>query len=224
MITLAAEKRTVIGKAVKALRRKGFLPAVMYGRKEDSQSISVPVKDFGKVLQAAGESTLITLSLAGKEHNVLIHDVLLDPLTEKPLHADFLAVEMDKTLETEIPLEFIGESPAVKNEGGILIRVMHEVEVSALPKDLPHTIIVDVLRLARVGDRITLGDLKLSSGVTLIGDPGEVVALVESPRSEEELKALETAEPAMTAEVVTEREEKEVKKKAEEAETAEESA
>lgn len=218
MVTLAGEKRTITGKAVAALRKRGILPAVVYGKKEKTQPISISAKDFKKVFSDAGESTLVTLSVDGKQYNVLIHDVLSDPLTEKPLHADFLAVEMDKELTTNVALEFIGESPAVKSEGGILVKVMHEVEVSALPQDLPHGIAVDISALDTLESRITLGELVLPKGVKVIGDLDEVVALIEPPRSEAELKALETQEPAPVAAVLTEREEKEAKKKAEEAE------
>lgn len=216
MQTLSAEKRSITGKQVRALRKKGFLPAVVYGKTTPTQTVSIPLNTFRKVLALSGESTLVTLSVDGTPYNVLIHDVLVDPLTETPLHADFLAVQMDKELETKVMLEFIGESPAAKNEGGILVKVMHEVEISALPKDLPHVIEVDTSRLANINDRITLRDLSVPSGVTITADLDEIVALIEPPRSEEELKALET-EAAPVAEVITEREEKEAKKATEEA-------
>ncbi|MBI4135054.1 MAG: 50S ribosomal protein L25 [Candidatus Sungbacteria bacterium] len=215
MITLAAEKRTVTGKQVSVLRKKGFLPAVVYGKKTKPQSISISMQAFNKVLKEAGESTLVTLSVDSIPYNVLIHDVFLDPLTEVPLHADFLTVQMDEELRTKVPLDFVGESPAVKGEGGILVKIMHEVEILALPKDLPHVIEVDISALDTLESRIVLADLVAPQGVKIIRDSDEVVALIEPPRSEEELKALET-ETTPVAEVVTEREEKEAKKTAEE--------
>ncbi|MBI2055069.1 MAG: 50S ribosomal protein L25 [Candidatus Sungbacteria bacterium] len=213
MITLEAEKRTLLGKSVKALRRRGLLPAVVYGGKVKTESIAVPTKSFKKVFKEAGESTLVSLVVNGKSLNVLIHDVSIDPLTEAPLHADFLAVQMDKELRTKVLLEFIGESPAVKNEAGVLVKVMHEVEIAALPKDLPHQINVDLSRLEKLNDRLTLRDIEAPPGVKFLVDPEEVIVLVEPPRTEEELKALETAEPAAIVEVMTEQE---AKKKADE--------
>lgn len=213
MITLEAEKRIILGKSVKALRRRGLLPAVVYGGKIKTESITVPVKSFKKVFKEAGESTLVSLMLDGKPLNVLIHDVMVDPLTEVPLHADFLAVQMDKELRTKVPLEFMGESPAVKNEAGVLVKVMHEVEIAALPKDLPHQIDVNLSKLENLNDRLSLRDIKAPPGVKFAVDLDEVVVLVEPPRSEDELKALETAEPTATVEVMTEQE---TKKKAEE--------
>lgn len=211
-IELVAEIRTITGKASGSLRRKGILPAVLYGAGTESQSISVLEKDFRKVFIKAGESSLVTLKVGVKDFNVLIHDVLLDPLTERPLHADFLAVRMDKEIRTKIDLEFIGESPAVKNDSGVLVKVMHEVEISALPSDLPHSIPVLLSKLANLNDRLTVNDLEVPKGVRIMAENDEVVALVEPPRTEEELKALETTEPAATVEVETERE---VKQKAE---------
>lgn len=213
MITLEAEKREILGKSVKVLRRRGLLPAVVYGGEIKTEPIAVSAQSFKKVLKEAGESTLVSLMVDGQPLNVLIHDVLVDPLTEVPLHADFLAVQMDKELRTRVPLRFINESPAVKNESGVLVKVMHEVEISALPKDLPHQIDVDLSRLEKLNDRLSLRDIKAPLGVKFAVNLDEVVILVEPPRTEDELKALETTEPAATAEVMTEQESK---KKAEE--------
>lgn len=213
MLTLEAKNRTTTGKAVKSLRNEGWLPAVIYGAKVSSQAISVPAKEFRKVFQEAGESTLVSVSIEGKPHTVLIHDVLLDPVTDRPLHADFLAVQMDKEIHAKTPLEFIGESAAVKAKGGILVKVMHELEISALPKDLPHSIKIDISKLVAIGDRLTLADIEIPHGVKPLVPEDEVVVLIEAPRSEEELAALETAAAAETVEVMTEAE---AKKKAEE--------
>src|SRR3989344_7520604 len=147
-IELQAEKREILGKKSKALRKKGLLPAVLYGAETASAALAVPLKSFRKVLEAAGESSLVSLLVGGKKHNVLIHDVAVDPLTGLPIHADFLSVRMDKEIRAQEPFEFVGEAPAVKTEGGILVRVMHEIEISALPKDLPHTIQIETEREA----------------------------------------------------------------------------
>lgn len=208
MQELKAEKRVLRGKSVKTLRQTGVLPAVVYGEAVPAQPISVPYKEFEKVYKAAGESTLVRLDVAGLSRNVLIHDIAFDPITGKTLHADFLAVRMDKALRARVPLEFIGEAPAVKNEGGILVKVAHELEVEALPEDLPHSLPVDVVSLTTFGSRILLQDISAPRGVRILGPLDEVIAVVNAPRSDEELAALKEAPVAETVAVETEREAK----------------
>ena len=204
---LHAEPRTELGKQVKTLRKKGFLPAVVYGEGVSSQSISLPSKQFEKVYREAGESTVLTLVVNDTSYNVLIHDVMHDTLKGTVLHADFLAVRMDKEICTTVPIVFEGESPAVKNEGGILIKVVQELEVEALPKDLPHELTVDLAQLSTLESRISVKDIIAPLRVKILADPEEPIAIVEAPRSEEELKAeLEVAPEAAIKEVETEQE------------------
>ena len=220
MVELIAERRKSIGHQVKSLRRNGQLPAVLYGADNESQPISVDTKSFGKVLKEAGESTLVELVVDGKKHNVLIHDVQVDPLTDLPIHADFLSVRMDKEIHAKIPLEFIGESPAVKGESGILVKVMHEIEIEALPKDLPHALRVDISVLEELKSKIHVRDLGIPAGVKILGHFDDVIVLIEAPRTEEELKeVVEIPVAEAVAEVKTEREmktEEKVKKEVEE--------
>src|SRR5262249_45399364 len=127
MISLKAEKRTKPSKA-SSLRKQGKIPAVFYGRKEKSTAIGVELKDFLKVWKQAGESSIIQLQAAqGEEHDVLIQDVSLDPITSAPIHADFYVIEKGKKLTIKVPLEFRGVAPAVKDLGGTLVKVMHEL-------------------------------------------------------------------------------------------------
>ena len=193
------------------------MPAVVYGENVPSQSIAVPFKDFEKVYKEAGESTLITLEVDGKSYNVLINDIAHDPLRGKPIHADFYAVRMDKEIRTRVPIEFFGESPAVKNESGILIKVVQELEVEALPKDLPHKLRVDLSKLEKFEARLLVKDILIPVGVKILVDTEDIIALVEPPRSETELEELKKAEaaPEAVAEVKTEKEMK-AEKKAEE--------
>lgn len=221
MLELRAESRIKLGRQAKITRAAGFLPAVVYGEGVPSQPIKVPYKEFEKVYKAAGESTLVRLDVAGKLHKVLIHDIAFDPITGHSLHADFYAVRMDKALRAHIPLEFIGEAPAVKNEGGILVKVAHELEVEALPQDLPHSLPVDLALLAVLNARILLKDIHAPAGVKVLGPMEEVIAIVEAPRSDEELSALKEVPVAEAVAVVeTERE----AKKAAEAKAKEENA
>ena len=187
-----------------------MLPAVLYGPGIESMPLAVAKRDFETVLREAGETSLVTLNVeGGASHNVLIHDVAKDPLTLEPIHADFYAVRMDKPIEAKVPLAFTGEAPAVENEGGILVKVLHELEVTALPKDLPHEIPVNLAGLLKIEDKLYVRDLPLPPGVSAEAPADEVVVLVEPPRSEAELEALSKAEAAAPAEEVkTEREAK----------------
>lgn len=204
---LQAKPRTELGKKVKALRRAGFLPAVIYGEGIASQPISVPYKDFEKVFREAGASSLIKLGVDGKEYNVLIHDPARDPIKGNPIHVDFYAVRMDKTIRTKVPVEISGESPAVKNLAGILVKVMQEIEVEALPQDLPHELTIDISGLTELESRLCVKDISLPKGVKIHANAEDAVLIVEAPRTEEELKALEeTPVAAVPEEVKTERE------------------
>lgn len=207
MHVLKAEPRTKLGKKVKSLRKRGFLPAVMYGQNTESQPIAVALRDFEKAHSAAGESSLITLEYEGAQHPALIHGIARDPLNDTPIHADFYVVRMDRAIRTNVPLVFVGESPAVKNEGGVLVKAVQEVEVEALPMNLPHELPLDVSLLTALGSHLTVKDVAAPTGVRILADPDEVVAVVEAPRTEEELKALEQAPAAEApAEVKTEQE------------------
>ena len=184
-VALKTEKRDVFGKRLKSCRRDGKLPAVWYGYGVDTQAIAVPLKDFMKAWKTAGESTIIELDMDNARKSVLIYDVAFDPVTEIPLHVDFYAVRMDKPITATIPLVFTGESLAVKTMGGILVRVIHEIEVEALPKDLPRELTVDISGLAALKDRITIGNIILPDGVKTTADAADTVALVEAPVAEE---------------------------------------
>ncbi len=183
MITLKVEKRDM-NESLGEIRKAGKMPAVFYGKKEASTPIQLSYAIFEKTLKQAGESTILHLEGNDIDVDVLIHDVDLDPVTDKPRHADFYAIEKGKKLEIKIPLEFIGVAPAVKDLGGILVKVMHEVEIEALPKDLPHKLEVDISTLATFDSTITAADIKLPEGVILKVKPEDVVASVYEPKEE----------------------------------------
>lgn len=184
MHTLTVEKRTA-GSA-DSLRKKGKIPAVFYGPKEESTPVTLDGKEFVKVFKSAGESSIITLEGIGEPKEVLIHDVSRNPVTEAFEHIDFYVIEKGKKLQVGVPLLFTGESPAVKNLGGTLVKVMYEVEVEAFPKDLPHEITVDVSSLETFDSQITIKDIPVPAGVTILTDAEEVVAAVAQPKEEEE--------------------------------------
>ena len=211
MPILKAEKREITGKKVRSLRKAGKLPAVLYGAGEKGTLLEVSEKDFEKVFKQAGESTLVELEIGENKKNVLIHDVDFDPIKDKPRHVDFLQVRMDKPIRAKVHVIFEGESPAVKNLGGVLVKIIHELEVEALPKDLPHELKIDISNLQNLEDKFLVSNLKLPSGVKVIADSNEVLALVEIPRTEEEIKAEEaaTAPSLESIEVLTKKKEKE---------------
>ena len=183
MLSLEVEKRKG-GESTDHLRQGGKLPAVFYGRKEKSTPITVSQKGFIKVWKQAGESSIISLGGDVEDVQVLIHDVQHDPVTGLPIHADFYAIEKDKKLQVSVPIEFAGVSPAVKDLGGILVKVLHELEVESLPKDLPHSVSVDIAALVSLDSQILAKDIKLPSGVELVTLPTEVIAAVTVAKDE----------------------------------------
>ena len=190
-IELKAKIREVVGKKVKNLRKEDLIPAVMYGNKIASENLAVGYNEFKKVYDKAGESALIELDTEGKKHSVLIHDIQLAPMSGKITHIDFFQVNMKEEVETEIKLEFVGESAAVKAHGGVLIKNMDEVSVKCLPADLPEKFVIDLSKLETFEDHITVADLKTSDKVEILLDNETVIALVAAPRTEAELEGLE---------------------------------
>lgn len=184
--SLAVETRTIHGKKLTTLRDAGKLPVVLYGPKEAPLSLSVDKRAFEKVLHEAGESSIVTLTGLGTSKDVLIHDVAFDPRKGGVVHADFYAVEAGKEITVGVPLEFVGEAPAVKL-GGTLTKVLHEIEVTCLPKDLPQHIDVDVSLLDTFEKQIHVSDLKIPKNVTVENDGEEVVALVQAVEEEAEV-------------------------------------
>lgn len=191
MLSLKAQSRQEVGRKVNKLRKADKIPAILYGRGIKSQPVSVSEKDFDKLYRQAGESSLVALEIDGKKTNVLIHDIVRDPLNERILHIDFYQVRMDEKIEAKVALVFSGESAAVKSEGGVLVKNIQEIEVKALPGNLPHHLDVDISALKTFEDHILIKNLLVPSGVEILAEPDEIVASVVPPRSEEELATLE---------------------------------
>lgn len=178
MLKLSTKPRTTFGKKNKTLRAEGVIPAVVYGDKKETISLSLNSAEFEKVLAQAGESTIISLEIDGKNQDVLIHEVQVDPLSGQPIHVDFYIVSQNKELEVAVPLIFEGVSPAVKDFGGSLVKVLHELEIRALPKNLPHDLKVDISVLEALDSQILIKDLKLPVGVESVLGGDEVVAAI----------------------------------------------
>jgi large subunit ribosomal protein L25 len=184
MLKLDAQTRT--NEKPEAIRALGMIPAVFYGFGKETTAISVPAVPFIKLLREAGETTAVTLSLGKESIPVLIHDVQQHPISGEPVHVDFLVVDMKKEAEVAVPLEFTGVAEIEKSGLGIVVKVMHELEVRALPADLPHSIIVDISGLATTHDAIHAKDIALPKGVTLVTEADEVIAAATGLSEEKE--------------------------------------
>jgi len=168
------------------LRSEGNIPAVVYGKVVESTSVYVDQKVFGKVFQKAGENTVITLEIDEKtSHNVIVRDVQFHPLSGKIQHIDFYAVSMTEKIETMVGLEFVGEAPAVKEFAGVLVKNVDELEVRALPGNIPHTFSIDISQLKSFDDVIRVKDIPKEEGVEILLDEETSIVFVSRPREEE---------------------------------------
>lgn len=219
-IEIKAEKRGGGKGVLKSIRRGGYLPAVIYGHDFPAVPIQVRVKDFEGVHAQVGESSLVYVDLEGKSLPVIIHEVVKDAISDQFVHADFYKVSLDEKVTTGIPLVFVGESPAIKNLAGILVKNINEIKVEALPQNLPHQLEVDISKLQNFGSEILISDLKLPEGVEVKDRLDSIVALVQEPISQEELdKQLATPETSGVEEVEVIKKEKEEEATAGEVET-----
>lgn len=182
---LKAEVRTAVGRsAAKIWRKKGFVIGEVYGNGFENVHVAVPAKEFAKAYKAAGETTVVTLDANGAKVSVLIQDVVRDSFSGVVEHADFRQVRMDQKLTAYVPVEFVGESPAVK-AGAVLVKAAADFEVEALPADMPHSLIVDISKLVNVGDSILVKDLAIGKKAVIQAEPDAMVATVAAPREEE---------------------------------------
>ncbi|MFT5179991.1 MAG: large subunit ribosomal protein L25 [Candidatus Paceibacteria bacterium] len=185
MLTLQATKRDLKEK-LSEIREKNNMPAVFYGPKEESTPITISKSEFEKVFKEAGESSIVTLKEGSDEHQTLVYSVDRDPVSGEYRHVDFYVIEKGKKVEVSVPLTYIGESPAEKTLNGNLVKVIHELDIKASPKDLPSELNVDISVLVDFESQIHAKDIKLPEGVELMVDPEEVIALVQEAREEEE--------------------------------------
>ena len=193
---LKVEIRTILGKKVKDLREKGFVPAELYGNDVKNLHLSVSEKEFKKIFKEAGESTVVNLTTEDKKSlPVMIHDVETDPISDRIRSIDFYQVKLTDKIRVSIPIEFIGEAPAVKTFGGILVKTLQKIELEALPNDLPHKIQVDLANLSEIGKGISIKDLKFSDKVKFFASPDTMIATVVEAKAEEvaPVAATETA-------------------------------
>lgn len=200
-ITLKSEKRTLTGKKVRALRRQGIVPANIFGKGLTSQSIQVNLKEFKSVFDKAGETSLIELTLGEEKEPVLVSNIQVHPVTGDPVHVDFRKVNLKEKITATVPVEVVGESPAEKSGIGTAVEMIDEVEVEALPTDLPEKFEVDVTGLTEVDQAIYVKDLKVDPTKVEIKTDGELIVVkIEPPQKEEVIEAPAPAEGEVPAE------------------------
>ena len=196
MLKLNTEIRNVFGKKLKEGRKEGKLPAVVYGKGKESKALFVNLNEFKKIWNKIEESTIVKLQ-GGSSDDVLVYDAEKDPVRGEFIHVDFYALDVDKPITADVNIIFEGTSPAVKELGGVLVKVLHKLEIEALPKDFPHEIKIDVSKLANIGDRITVKDLVLGKSVKVKVREDQVIVLAkphEEEKVEEAPKAIEDIE------------------------------
>lgn len=198
-IVLTATKRDVIGKQVKAMRREGKLPGVIYGRHLEPISISLDAHTAGLSLAKVSASSLVTINVDGTEYPALVRERQRDYIKGVLTHVDFLAVDMNEKLRTSVSLAFVGVSGAVKDYSGILVHNLERLEVECLPGDLPERINVDISLLKQIGDIIRVRDLVISDKVRILADEDETIAVVTITKEETPAAGAAGAEGAVEA-------------------------
>ncbi|MCL4199913.1 50S ribosomal protein L25 [Patescibacteria group bacterium] len=198
--TLKGESREIVGRKVKRLRADGLLPVTVYGKKVDSQNLVVSASDFAKTYMETGETGLIELAVGSDLKPVLVHHVQRDPVRNTILHVEFHQVDLKEKVHANVPLVLVGEAPAVAQKVGVLLTLLSEIEVEALPTDLPEKIEVDVASLAEVGQELKVSDLRTPSGVAVLSDAaisvvkvGELVSKEAEEQAAAEVAAAEEA-------------------------------
>lgn len=204
---LKADKRTVLGSKVKQLRRTGVVPANLFGKTIESQAIQVNAVEFNRVYKEAGETSLIWVSVEGedKERPTLVTSVHFNPVTGDKLHVDFHQVNLKEKVTANVPVEITGESELVNTNMAVLSQSLNEIEIEALPTEIPESIVFDISALKEIGDHLLVSDAKVGAEVEIKTDPEQMVVSLQEPQKEEEpLVTEEVAEDATGAEAPAE--------------------
>src|SRR3989344_5956245 len=213
---LAVKKREIFGKGVKALREKGLVPAELYGRGMENQHLAVSLKDLRQVMKSAGANAMVNVVLESQKYPALLHDLQRDYVTDEIIAADFYKVRLDEKIKVKVPVEFLGVAPAVKDLGGIFVKAMQEIEVEALPNNLPQSLVADLGSIKEIGQSLYVKDLPVPADVRVLVAPETVVATVSAQITEEqEVKEAATVDvTAIKSEPEEKKAEREVKKAA----------
>lgn len=201
-IELNANKRTMKGKNFKRLRQDGFVPAVLYGPNQEPMKLQMDARELTVALATAGGSQLIDLKVEDKIYPALVREVQRDSLRDSLIHVDLYAVPMDREIRTEIPIEYVNNPPLVEAYEAVLVTGTSQVEIECLPANLPASFEVDLSTLVEISDVITVGDLEIPEGVTILHDSGEMLATLSYMEEEEEEEEEELEDLFFDAEAV----------------------
>lgn len=218
-VPLKAEKRTVLGRKVKTLRKQGIIPAHVFGHKIKTEHVQVAESEFAKVFEKTGETGIIDLAVDSQKKPVLVKNVQMHPVTDEPLHIDFYQVNLSEKVKVDVPIEIVGESPAVHKKIGVLLTPVSEIEIEALPADLPENVQIDVTALDEVGKEIKVKDLKIDRSKIEIHADEELVVVQIGELVTKEMEAVEAEVEAEQAEAAAEKAAEEGAPPAEGAET-----
>lgn len=201
-VVIQANHREVIGKKVKALRRDGLLPAIVYGHNIEPIPITLDMREGSRTLEKLSPSALVVVDVDGEQYYTLVRDKQRNPVRKTIIHVDFQAVSLTETVRADLNINIVGEAPAVETYLGILVPSLEQLSIESLPKDLPDRIDVDVSGLMEIGDSILVGDLDVPDGVEILNDPEDVVVVVIAPAAEEEEEEEVEVEEGLEPEVL----------------------
>lgn len=201
-VVLKAKPRLVKGKQVRALRRAGELPAVIYGHNVEPISISLPIHETSLVLNRLTASSLVSIDVEGKEFPALVREKQRNPVKGTIIHVDFQAVSLTEKIRADLAIVLTGTSPAVKDFSAILVSTMESLEVECFPQDLPTRVLLDISPLAKIGDGLRVRDIVLPDKVRVLNEPDTMIVLATAPKEEkveevvaEVVEGAETTEP-----------------------------
>jgi len=206
---LSVQNREIFGKSVKKMREQGLIPAELYGRGLANLHLAVSSKDLNKVFKQAGENAVVSLIIDKERRPVLLHDLQVDPITNEILSIDFYQVRLDEKIKVRVPIEFVGTASAIKDKSGILVKAMQEIEVEALPSDLPQNIQIDLSGLNDIGQSLYVKDLKITGNFKLLINPKTVIVTITAPITEEQEAAVAQEVDVSAVKVETEEKKKE---------------
>jgi large subunit ribosomal protein L25 len=203
-VVLKATRREVVGKQVKALRREGKLPAVIYGRHTEPVNINLDAHIAAIALAKVTSSSLVTIDVEGTQYPALVREKQRDYIKNRLLHVDFMAVSLTEKLRTKVRVHFVGVSGAVKDFNAVMVHNLEELEVECLPTDLPERIDLDISAMAKPGDGVRVREVKVPDSIRLLDDPDTMVAVATFAKVEEEVAAVPGAEAAVVTPTATE--------------------
>lgn len=204
--SVIAERRQILGKQVRRLRREGIVPANIYGHRKESVAVQVPRDSIAALIRSVGSSAIVEVAIGGenKARPALIKFVQRHAVTDEILHVDFYQVSMTEKMTLDVPLVLVGTPPAVKDYQGVLLQLLDSISIRTLPTDLPQHLEVDISGLAELESSVHISDIQVPQGVEILNEPEQMIARVETPRIAAEIEAEEAAAAEEAAEAAEE--------------------